>query len=340
MYVVKPRYMLETPGIGRYLIMDIYSELPYNIENKRGVISTMSDNPSSMRSISRKRLNVTKEQLERDLFVLGLSQPQVARKYGYSVDTVRRRMREYSIEIPSYLKFVCSHSTRLLILRDVKVTPRQQSIIIGNTLGDAHIRKSNNGTGNAQISVSQRIDKKAYLEWIVEELVPFSGPVKDIPKDKACYFRTVCYREFNKFHDWFYRDGRKTVPVNLSDYLNELSLAVWYMDDGSVTSNCSTFAVGAFNDQECAILLSAVLTQFGLKGRVQKLFDSKRQKYYNTLTFRQENHKLLHRIVDPLLHLVFAYKKLRPSGSSETSTRGPLLRGVKIQSELTSDSER
>jgi hypothetical protein len=49
------------------------------------------------------------------------------------------------------------------------------------------------------------------------------------------WFRTISHPELTQLHTVFYRDGKKIIPENISEYLaNPITIAVWFMDDGNV----------------------------------------------------------------------------------------------------------
>jgi hypothetical protein len=54
-------------------------------------------------------------------------------------------------------------------------------------------------------------------------------------KDKTYYgyeFNTFTFRSLVWLHKLFYSNGKKIIPVNISDLLTPLALAIWISDDG------------------------------------------------------------------------------------------------------------
>jgi len=274
----------------------------------------MSENSASMRSISRPRnlkFPVTKEQLERDLFVLGLSRNQIAEKYGYNPFTVWRYIHKYGIQRDPVVARISSHKTRLLTLQKVQFTARQRSIIVGSILGDGCIRKDRHKISeNAHLLCGQCARRKEYLEWKARELEPFSRPLHKDESWNTYGFRTVSYVAFNEFYDLFWENGRKTVPENIAGYLDELALAVWYMDDGHKGPSSSSISVCSFTRSECEILVAALYEVFQLGADVREQVKTGSSRTWCNLYFLRRSHEGLHKIVDPLLHPCFEYKKL------------------------------
>jgi len=189
--------------------------------------------------------------------------------------------------------------------------------MVGSILGDGSLLV---GTRNSQLRIAQSIKHKSYVEWLREELQPFvSRPVhlgtielKTTGKDYGyAQFSPVYYSEFTRFRDLFYPDDKKIVPVDIDDYLDELALAVWFMDDGYTGRFNSTLCTQGFTESECCFLLDVLQSRFGIVGRVNMMKQNGNR--YPTLLFQTKTggHKRLHEIVDPLLHKDFEYKKLR-----------------------------
>jgi hypothetical protein len=275
----------------------------------------MSENPSSVRSISRQcslRDILTKGQLEQDFFGSALSLRQVSIKYSCQPDTIMQFLGEYGIHIPRELKRTSKH-VRQLLLQGAELTPRQKSIVVGALLGDASINIGRGaGCRNASIRFWQGKGKKGYVEWLHKEMEPFSRDIRQIKGFEDTFeFSTVCYPAFNEFYNMFRKYGPKAVPENIQDCLSILGLAVWFMDDGCTQKSYSFIATYAFSFEDCERLVIILEDQFNLQAKVRMLRVAKTQKGYPELMFRVEAHKKLHSLIDPLLHSCFDYKKLK-----------------------------
>lgn len=49
---------------------------------------------------------------------------------------------------------------------------------------------------------------------------------------QCIYFNTLTYEAFNYYHELFYKDKKKMVPLNIKELLTAKGLAYWVMDDG------------------------------------------------------------------------------------------------------------
>jgi hypothetical protein len=121
------------------------------------------------------------------------------------------------------------------------ITKRQREIIIGTILGDGYLRKT--GKKNARLKLEHSEKQRDYIFWKYQELKNLmqDKPKKIVrynPKWKKKYIYYRCQTHsmpfLGKLKRYFYDDnGKKVIPTNIKNLLkSELSLAVWYMDDG------------------------------------------------------------------------------------------------------------
>ena len=105
----------------------------------------------------------------------------------------------------------------------------------------------------------------------------------DRPTKKTYYktrFNTLTRAFFNKYHDLFYRDRVKCVPANIEQLLvSDLALAVWYLDDGSLRTDCKAFRLHTNNYplDSVVLLQRALLSNYGITSRIQKQDASKKK---------------------------------------------------------------
>jgi|SRR3989344_7603711 len=150
------------------------------------------------------------------------------------------------------------------------LTQIQKSLIIGSLLGDGYARIIK-GRKNAFLEINHSIHMKEYVDWKYEIL-------KDIvispPKTRKGNGNRIAYRFFTRQHPeitelfkLFYRNGKKVIP----DFnLDPVSLAIWYMDDGSKCGTSSYY----LNTQQFTVedqnKLLKQLSNFGIEARLNK----------------------------------------------------------------------
>ena len=151
------------------------------------------------------------------------------------------------------------------------VNEKEQDILIGSILGDACVLKK----GMIQFEHGQK--QKEYLEWKYEQLKPIvSGTkiyeIKRFRDNRTWYYYKFTTRQF--FRSWrekFYPYGVKVISPEVIKNLSPLSLAVWYMDDGCLTSNYSCIiSTDAFSADSVENLRSMLDKKYEIKTRIRE----------------------------------------------------------------------
>lgn len=150
----------------------------------------------------------------------------------------------------------------------------QKDIIIGTLLGDGSLEYDKFKASRLQIKQAER--KKEYVIWLYEML---ANLVKTPPKQRLdtlqWYFSTRSLRSLEEFRKNFYITGRKNVPENIKMLLKSpISLAVWFMDDGSLDyreKSHYSFSISAddFTIEEAELLRETLIENFGVKSSIQ-----------------------------------------------------------------------
>jgi len=151
------------------------------------------------------------------------------------------------------------------------LTQFQKSLITGTILGDGYLRILPRSK-NALLEINHSFTQKEYVDW---KFTSLKNLVKSLPKTRKGSQKRVAYRfytkqlsELSEIYNSFYRDKKKIVPDNLS--LDAVSLAVWYMDDGSRCSNSDAY----LNTQQFSVedqkKLILALKKLGLETRLNK----------------------------------------------------------------------
>jgi hypothetical protein len=107
----------------------------------------------------------------------------------------------------------------------------QRQLIVGCILGDGYMRKK----VNAHLQITHSLKQKEYVDWKHRVLKDLVIKLPSVYKGNAGRFGyrffTKSLSEITSLYDKFYKNGVKVVPFGFS--LTPISLAVWYMDDGS-----------------------------------------------------------------------------------------------------------
>lgn len=156
------------------------------------------------------------------------------------------------------------------------LTSRQRDILIGSLLGDGSLQPLS--SGRARLRWDHSVKQAEYLWWKYYEFANFihlpPAPLvrfNPIFRNTYQYVRcqSVAADVFGEYYRLFYRDKRKVVPDNIAELLTSpLSLAVWYMDDGSLDKWGLAEIYTSFYDLEVTLLLQTLKRNFGLEGKI------------------------------------------------------------------------
>jgi len=165
-----------------------------------------------------------------------------------------------------------------LISEKEKFNSDQEQIIIGSILGDMSCRNMNHKTKNLMFSETHGIKQENYLKWKKKYLKNFvsnedyheSAYDEKSPLTKKYRIYSISTPELKRF-EFLYENGDKKIPKDINKYLSSLSIAVWYMDDGSCSfSNKQksriTFHTQSFTEKEVGYLRNALL-EFGVESK-------------------------------------------------------------------------
>lgn len=195
---------------------------------------------------------------------------------------------------------------------NVKLTRNQKSIIIGTVIGDGYLQRT--GAKNARLRLEHGRTQKEYLLWKIRNLSRlFQGKPTDLsrrhPKTKKLYLysrmQSDSTPELGKIHKIFYSNGRKQIPQCLDQYLDDLAMAVWYMDDGYYykKDRNSFLYLGRVTTDEAKIARDAIAKNFGIKTTI---YDKKNKGL--VIYFPVLETKKLHKIINKHVIDLFKYK--------------------------------
>jgi len=152
------------------------------------------------------------------------------------------------------------------------------SIIVGSLLGDGWGEKRINST-RFHIHCSQK--NVEYLMWLHKFLSTrgYCSPIKpkinkQIATKGAIYYsikiKTWSFSSFNWIYNMFYKNQVKVVPLNISNYLTPLALAIWFMDDGSKHTSGVLFHTNSFKKEEVELLQKVLMGLYKLTSTLHK----------------------------------------------------------------------
>jgi|GEM_PF-1319808 len=168
------------------------------------------------------------------------------------------------------------YSTKRLTIAErnsFSVTPYLHEVIIGSCLGDLYANKQCN-RNYARLTFKQGLINEAYILHLYDLFKDYcgTGPLNSALKpDKrtgkvytSIRFSTYSLPCFNYYHDLFYVNGVKRIPLSIGDLLTPVSLAYWAMDDGCKKNTGFTFCTDSYTFEETEFLCDVLRTKFGL----------------------------------------------------------------------------
>lgn len=164
------------------------------------------------------------------------------------------------------------------------ISNKAKQILIGSLLGDSSISKYNRNCEsvkilNSRITCGHSIKQKEYVLYL-KKLLDNEGLHMNYTENHKenirfidnrsvvtigrCDLSTTRNIQFNFWRDLWYYNGIKIVPRIISDDFSSLSLAVWFMDDGS-KNNCSYYLhTEGFNLDDIVFLQELLLRKFNI----------------------------------------------------------------------------
>lgn len=115
-----------------------------------------------------------------------------------------------------------------------------RSAVVGMVAGDAYIRKQN-FCRSVSLRIKHAEKQREYLEYkrdILQNLFKaWEIPIKPINNSgyPGVQLETRTHPKLRAIHKWFYSDGKKRFSRRILNYLTPVGIAIWYMDDGSLS---------------------------------------------------------------------------------------------------------
>lgn len=161
----------------------------------------------------------------------------------------------------------------------LKMNDNQLDVFYGTMLGDGSISYSNKGNRvNSGLKFAHSTKQK---NWAMAKLNIFQNLgihyyISKIGKHEAIFSRVDISEEFKLQRNLWYPQGHKIFPENIS--LNALSIATWYMDDGTLIKQKTPVARFATDnyDHDSILRLQKQLSNLNIETYITKSGDKER----------------------------------------------------------------
>ncbi len=203
--------------------------------------------------------SLTPELLRQLYFDEGMTETEIASRFGTYQIKINRLRRKWGVV--TLLK-----SDRLDL--PLELPHRLKSILVGSMLGDGGLRRT--GSVTAGYVEHHSVAQREYLDWKAAEWGPFFSKVIPSNKGEHLGFRMLSHGCRALFPLWqaFYPSGHgdKSFVALEDGSVDDIALAVWFMDDGSRTDSYVRFHVGPDKTNQRAQLRA--LRRLGLDAEI------------------------------------------------------------------------
>ena len=108
------------------------------------------------------------------------------------------------------------------------------------------------------------LKRDVFSDFVTMQLHQFDEKLGD-GRYPCVQFATRKSPIFSEWHQRFYRDGRKIVPVDIADLVTPLSTAIWFMDDGGADYAGLSFETHNFGSEEVEHLVATLAARFEIR---------------------------------------------------------------------------
>ena len=155
-----------------------------------------------------------------------------------------------------------------------KITRQSRNLALAMCLGDGYINKN-----YPYLSIRHCEKQLEYLEWKRKLLKKYGFCCSEIYHvDNNGYgayeFRTKKHKSLISVRNCLYKNDIKTFSIKALNRIDELGLAIWYMDDGSIstTKKKSVLTIcTCISKEENQIIIDFIEKRFGVKFGQRKM---------------------------------------------------------------------
>lgn len=203
-----------------------------------------------------------------NLWLKEMTNDEISLESGISIKIIR-----YDL---SYLKLKSNTIQR----RDIYISEEFKQLVLGSILGDGHLKGDLSKNHSIRLQIAHSPKQKIYLlskYKIIQPIISSTitnntiinlrykkGFIEEFRlTTKSCKFLT-------EMKSSFYQNGKKGICKKLIYELNDLGLAIWYFDDGYLTTHGYRISTNFFSLEELKVLQNMLLKNFDIKSNIHK----------------------------------------------------------------------
>lgn len=196
-------------------------------------------------------------------------------------------------------------------MNNSSLSSQWREVVLGSILGDGSL-KVQKGYRNARFSFKHSIHQEEYFFWKANLLKDISSDKchwhqkKDGWGDQKLRFQSLALEELTEIYNLTHKRGRLKIRRKWLNQLTPLSLAIWWLDDGSIIGNGrrGVICTDSFDYESQKILARYLLVVWKVKvhvGRVTNKYQGTKREYYRLWFRSAEELKKFLRIILPFV---------------------------------------
>lgn len=194
----------------------------------------------------------------------------------------------------------------------VPLSERVREIIFGSLLGDGSL-KIHKPYRNARFSFRHSVEQKPYFDWKKNQLKEISSQkcywlqkadLKSYSNRPKLRYQSLASESLSELYNLTHKRGRLKIRRKWLNMLTPMSLAVWWMDDGSIISNGrkGVICTDGFDEDAVKTLAKYLQIVWDVKvnvSAIKKPQDGKKENYFRLWIRSTEELKKFLRIILP-----------------------------------------
>jgi recombination protein RecA len=206
---------------------------------------------------------------------------------------------------------------RVLQAVPFKLSDFQWEVALGGLMGDAALSPTRSGHG-ARLRFGHGARQAEYADWKAS-LFANVGSSRSVNAKGAIFHDLTPLPELAELREAVYLDGKKVLSHDYLKRLTPLSLAIWYMDDGSFASRAqglqqrtregsgrSEICVQAMEPTTRERLVAHLADTWGINAKLSL----RGARQHAVLSFSKDETAKLHALIAPFVHPSMGYKLL------------------------------
>lgn len=198
---------------------------------------------------------------------------------------------------------------KIKLYHQISLSDCCKSVILGSLLGDGSL-KLYKGYKNARLSVRHSEVQKDYLLYKIQYLKEIENPrslqiqkPSGKSKHQKLLFESNSHEELTKLYNYTYKHNQLVIRRRWLNNMTSLSLAIWWLDDGSLIGNKKkgVLCTDGFDEKSVLLLSKYLLKVWGIKtrvGNVKRVRDGVTNLYPRLWLSTNELKKFIHIIKD------------------------------------------